>query len=298
MWKWKRVTILLGALLIVGWASDLPSRIGLSKPSGPALAVVSAAMLDAETGKWLYRSDSKEALPPASMSKMMTEAIVLDAMRSGAIGRDDPVVASDYAANVGGAGMGLAAGQAYPAGKLFDAMAVHSANDAAVALAEHVAGSEKAFKDLMNAKAKEIGLSRATRFANSTGLSSTDLQGFGSASSDGETLMTAEDAALLAKYLIDEYPELLRITRQASVKLAGAEAGLPTTNEMLPGQRFGTKGNDGLKTGYTERAGYCFTGSTVLNGKRYITVVMGARTPEARFEETKKLLDYAKEIAR
>jgi len=193
--------------------------------------------------------------------------------------------------------MGLAAGQAVTVRELFEAMAVHSANDAAVALAEHAAGTEAAFADRMNEKAREIGLSEASYFANATGLSSRDLLGFPNAAADGETLMTAEDTAWLAKYLIEAYPELLKITKKSAVEAGDSAGELATTNEMLPGQRFGTKGNEGMKTGYTERAGYCFAGSTVVDGRRYITVVMGAKTPEARFEETKKLLDYAKVIA-
>jgi len=295
--KRRRVWIWIGLLLIVGWATDVPGKFKIFAKEGPTLAVTSAVMLDAETGEWLYRSDSNKPLPPASMSKMMTEAIVLDGIRFGDYDWDEAVIVSDYAARVGGAGMGLVAGQKATVRELFNAMAVHSANDATVALAEFIAGSEAVFVERMNEKASEIGLSKKTYFANSTGLSSKDLSGFANASASRETIMTAEDAALLAKYLIDDHPELLKTTKKATVNREGEAPALVTTNEMLPGQRFGMKGNDGLKTGYTERAGYCFTGTTVIDGRRYITVVMGAASPESRFEETKKLLEYAKEIA-
>ncbi|QMV44284.1 D-alanyl-D-alanine carboxypeptidase family protein [Cohnella cholangitidis] len=294
--KWKRLFVVIILLVVVGWAVDIKEKLSFSKAPGPSLAVLSAVMMDADTGKWLYTSNAKEALPPASMSKMMTELLVLDAVQAGELSWSEPVVASEYAAQVGGAGMDLTAGQSATVKELFQAMAIHSANDATIALVEYIAGSEAEFVERMNVKAREIGLSENTHFANATGLTSVDLDSFATAATDGETMMTAEDVALLARNLIETHPEVLKVTKEASAFVAvgnGKQTDLKTTNEMLPGQRFGTKGNDGLKTGYTERAGYCFTGTTVIDGRRFITVVMGASTPEARFEETKKLLAYA-----
>ncbi|MBW5446749.1 D-alanyl-D-alanine carboxypeptidase [Cohnella sp. CFH 77786] len=249
-------------------------------------------MLDMETGKWLYSYRGDAALPPASMSKMMTELLVLEGISSGELRWNDRVRVSDYAAGVTGAGMGLQPRQTLTVRELFEAMAIHSANDATVALAEKMAGTEAEFVKRMNRKAADIGLSGGTHFANATGLSSEDLSEFDTAAADGETRMTAKDAALLAVRLIKEHPEILDTTRQAATVRTSSREALQTTNEMLPGQRFGTAGNDGLKTGYTGRAGYCFTGTTVRNGRRLITVVMGAETPESRFEETRKLLEY------
>ncbi|MBO9596301.1 MAG: D-alanyl-D-alanine carboxypeptidase, partial [Cohnella sp.] len=293
---WKRLVVLMGLVLLLGWSVDLKDKLTFSKEAAPRLAVVSAVMIDADSGKTIYTSNSKEPLPPASMSKMMTEIIVLDSIQAGAARWDDPVRTSDYASRVVGAQMGLIKGQTVTVKELFDAMAIHSANDATVSLAEYIAGTEARFVDKMNQKAQEIGLSSATYFANATGLSSEDLANFATAAADGETVMSAEDVAQLAQYLIQMHPEVLSVTKQAAAG-SGANAGLLTTNEMLPGQRFGTKGNDGLKTGFTERAGYCFTGTTKIGGRRYITVVMGASTPEGRFEETKKLLAYAERTA-
>lgn len=295
-WKWKRLLLLMGLVFVLGWSVDLKKKLTFSKESAPSLAVVSAVMIDADTGKMLYTSNSKEPLPPASMSKMMTEIIVLDSLQAGELSWEDPVQTSYYASEVVGAGMGLTAGQTVTVRELFDAMAIHSANDAAVSLAEYIAGSEADFVDRMNTKAQEIGLSDTTYFANATGLSSYDLEPFATAAEEGETVMSAEDVARLAQYLIEMHPEVLNVTKQVAAKV-GMNERLQTTNEMLPGQRFGTKGNDGLKTGYTQRAGYCFTGTTKIGGRRYITVVMGASTPEARFEETKKLLAYAERTA-
>ncbi|RKP57141.1 D-alanyl-D-alanine carboxypeptidase [Cohnella endophytica] len=293
----KRKALATGLILVVVWLIWNKGSLGLTRvDDGPQLEVASAVMMDAETGKWLYRSHAKEPLPPASMSKMMTEVLVLESTRSGDVGWDDLVMASDYAAHVGGAGMGLAEGSKTSVKRLFNAMAIHSANDAAVSLAEYVAGTEAEFVVRMNKKAAEIGLSAKTRFANATGLPSSDLEGFATASADYDTVMTAEDVAILGRYLIETYPEVLMVTKKQSADDSD-KGPLQTTNEMLPGQRFGLKGNEGLKTGYTKSAGYCFTGSTVINGRRYITVVMGASTAESRFTETKKLLDYAKEAA-
>jgi D-alanyl-D-alanine carboxypeptidase len=292
--NWKRIFVFLLMIFVVGWAVNIKEKLTFSKNIDLQLEAVSAVLLDADTGKWLYLQNAQEPLSPASMSKMMTEVIVLDGVQSGKLSWEDPVVVSSYAADVGGANMGLIAGQTATIRQLFDAIAVHSANDASVALAEFTAGSEAKFVNQMHAKAKEIGLSADTYFANATGLSSEDLDSYATAATDGDTVMTAKDVALLAQYLIEIHPEVLKVTKKSSVSGVGT-SGLRTTNEMLPGQRFGTKGNDGLKTGYTKKAGYCFTGTTVLSGHRYITVVMGTNTPDARFEETKKLLTYGEE---
>jgi D-alanyl-D-alanine carboxypeptidase len=291
----KRIFFVVTLLLVVGWASNIGEKLHFPKDHDLKLKATSAVLLDADTGKWLYSQNAHEPLPPASMSKMMTEVLVLDGLASGELSWDEPVIVSSYAAEVGGAEIGLVQGQKISVKHLFDAVAIHSANDAAVALAEFTAGSEAEFVKRMNVKSKGIGLSADTYFANATGLSSDDLDGYAAASADGDTVMTAKDVALLAQYLIETHPEVLNITKKAEIG-GGQSTELRTTNEMLPGQRFGTKGNDGLKTGYTKRAGYCFTGTTVLDGHRYITVVMGTQTPDARFEETKKLLAYGEEL--
>lgn len=294
--QWKRLLFFVVLIFVVGWALDIKGKLGLAKDYELELNVAAAVLMDADTGKWLYLSNAKEPLPPASMSKMMTEVLVLDRLEQGKIAWEDSVIVSTYAANVGGADMGLTAGQTVTVRQLFNAMAIHSANDAAIALAEYTEGSEENFVKQMNVKAQEIGLSADTHFANATGLSSADLNNYATAAADGDTVMTAKDVALLARYLIESHPELLKVTKQASATGANNTT-LPTTNEMLPGQRFGMRGNDGLKTGYTKRAGYCFAGTTVLNGRRYVTVVMGSNSPEARFEETKKLLAYGSAVA-
>lgn len=256
------------------------------------LQASAAFLIDAGTGEVLYEKNADDPLPPASMSKMMTEVIVLDQIQSGSIRWSDAVYPTAYAAAVPGARMGLWEGSSLTVRELFDAMAIYSANDAAVALAEHIAGTEAAFVEMMNEKARSIGLSDRAVFGNATGLSRTDIMGYEGASSERDTLLSAKDTALLAGYLIGKYPEVLEITKKGSVKVSTQGQALAATNQMLAEQRFEYPGNDGLKTGYTPDAGYCFTGTVKQGGQRLISVVMGADSMDARFIETKKLFEF------
>jgi len=267
--RWGALVLAAVVAAGLGWAANKQERAPEAVAT-EAIETNAAALLDAQTGKWLYVQNGDQALAPASMSKMMTELLVLERIREGKLHWEDSVEASRYAAEVGGSGMGLQTGQKLTVKQLFAAMAIHSANDAAVALAEKVAGDEPAFVRLMNDEAKRIGLSSATRFANATGLPKEDVAAFRTAASADDTRMTAKDAARLADKLIGDYPELLEFTKQPETLAADGTTMLATSNEMLPGQRFGMKGNDGLKTGYTSAAGYCFTGSFLLDGHRYI----------------------------
>ncbi|WP_337099454.1 D-alanyl-D-alanine carboxypeptidase family protein [Paenibacillus sp. YIM B09110] len=248
-----------------------------------------AIMMDADTGEVLFEKNADEALPPASMSKMMTELIVLDLVGEGALNWNEDVTTSRYAAGVPGSQIGFNAGESFTVRELFEALTVHSANDAAVAIAEYVAGSEPKFVALMNSRGKRIGVSEQAVFANATGLNRNDLTPFAESASDGDTMLTASDIALLAGHLLNKYPEVLEVTSKSSIKLATSGQRLATTNQMLEDMPFAYPGNDGLKTGYTPEAGYCFTGTAKQDGRRLITVVMGAATSESRFEETQQL---------
>src|SRR5690606_21950730 len=128
--------------------------------------------------------------------------------------------------------------------------------------------------------------------ANATGLSISDLGSYAPAHISKNTQLTPKDVAILAREIITSYPETLQVTKQTSVVLKGANIRLASTNELLPGQAFAYSGNDGFKTGFTDAAGYCFTGTTERQGKRIITVIMGAKTANSRFTETIKLNDY------
>ncbi|MFK7694175.1 D-alanyl-D-alanine carboxypeptidase family protein [Paenibacillus sp. HJGM_3] len=266
-----------------GWASS-------ERPV--QLQARAAIMLDADTGRVLYEFNADTALPPASMSKMMTELLLLEDVRKGKAKWDEPVKTSRYAADVTGSQAGFKSGDTLTLRQMFQAIAIQSANDAAVAVAEHLAGSESAFVDRMNRKVKELGLSSRAYFANASGLPLADLGSYAPKNAHKETLLTSRDTALLARALIQQYPEALSVTRQSEVVLPASKIKLTTTNELLDGQPFAYPGVDGFKTGFTDAAGYCFTGTAERGGKRLITVVMGTETPEARFTETAKLLDY------
>lgn len=257
----------------------------------PHLDVRSAVLIDAD-GEIYYELNGDMPMPPASMSKMMTELIVLDAVASGQHQWNEKVRTSRYASEVIGAQIGLTEGETVTLEELFKAMAIQSANDAAVAIAEHLAGSEDHFVQWMNEKAKEIGLSDGTRFVNATGLSSSDLGPYRSERFPGETVMTAMDTAKLAAHLIGTHPDILETTKLTTYQLSHKEVQVRATNWMLPGEAYAYPGNDGLKTGYTEQAGYCFAGTSQQGSKRLIAVVMGANSIEGRFHETAKLFRY------
>lgn len=261
------------------------------EPDAPLIHSTAAFLIDADTGQVLYAKNADEPLPPASMSKMMTEVIVLDSIHEGALRWNERVTASAYAAQVPGARMGLAQGDVLTVRELFDAMAIHSANDAAVALAEHIGGSETAFTERMNEKAARIGLSGGAVFGNATGLGRTDISPYEGASAARDTMLSAKDTAVLAGYLIGKYPEVLEVASRGSVKVSTQGQALAATNLMLANQPYEYPGSDGLKTGYTPDAGYCFTGTAKRDGKRLISVVMGADSKDSRFVETMKLYE-------
>lgn len=258
----------------------------------PQMEVQAAVLMNADTGKILYSHNADQALPPASMSKMMTEFIVLEAVDSGKHSWEEDVTVSHYAAGVPGSQIGIEAGEIYSLKQMFDALVIHSANDAAVVIAEHLSGTETEFVYLMNDKASHIGLSAKTVFGNASGLSADDLRSFAEAASHADTIMTARDAALLTRSLLQTYPDVLNVTGQKDIYIPQRKISLHTTNHMLPGEAHAYEGNNGFKTGYTPQAGYCFTGTAERGSSRLISVVMGAEDSDTRFTETRKLMDY------
>lgn len=290
LWLLTAIGVIVSVFYVISLKGS-PSKADLQLDSS------SAILIDLNTGEVLYEKNANEALPPASMSKLMTELIILDLTSEGTLDWKEQVKTSAYAAEVPGSQIGFAAGETYTVRELFEAMAIHSANDAAVALAEHVSGSEAAFVQLMNNRAAKLDLSNQTVFANATGLSHEDLLPFEAASSDRDTMMSAKDTAALAAYLLKKYPEVVDVSSRNSVKLASTSQRLKTTNMMLSGMPYAFPGNDGLKTGYTVQAGYCFTGTAKQDGKRLVSVIMGAKTPEQRFTETGKLFEYGFQLS-
>lgn len=276
----------------------LPERYRFERISDLNLQANSAILINAINGDVLLDKNSDEPLAIASMSKIMTELLVLEALDEGIIDWDDAVDISDYAYTIshqpGFASIQLDQNQVYSVHDLFHGMAITSANGATIALAEKVAGSEKEFVNLMNDKANELELSN-TSFVNSTGLTNSDLQNnhsFGSMDDSNE--MSASDLAKLTKHILDHYPELLELTSQPEFTIQ--DKTFQNSNWMLPG----SEGHfldadvtfpevDGLKTGFTSDAGYGFTGTVQIDGTRFISVIIGTDAIEERFTETGKI---------
>ncbi|MGL4522572.1 MAG: serine hydrolase [Bacilli bacterium] len=259
-----------------------------------------AILIDAATGIVLAEKNSNVALPIASMTKLMSEYLISEAIAKGKISWDDTVTVGQYAHEISQntklSNVQLELNGKYSVRELYEAMAIYSANGATIALAEYVAGTETEFVKKMNAKAEKLGLGEY-KFVNATGLNNEDLKGkhpAGTTATD-ENMMSARATAALAYHLINEFPEVLEI---ASIpKKVFQEGGkypiqMDNWNWMLPSLVYGYEGMDGLKTGSTPTAGYSFTGTAKRGEMRLISVVMKTDSYQARFDETKKILDY------
>ncbi|MFC5470357.1 D-alanyl-D-alanine carboxypeptidase family protein [Cohnella suwonensis] len=271
-------------------------------PGSPQLAAKSAILMDSETGQILYQMNADTPLPPASMSKMMTEYLVSKAVKQGKMSWDDTVTVGENASKQIGSRILLAQGDQHTIRELYIAMAVYSANDATVQLAEQVAGTEEAFVKLMNDTAVELGMTNS-RFVNATGLDRADMPEKFRPAAEGETLMSAKDSAMLAYHILKEEPEFLETAKIQEYKFRPRDKEpMKNWNWMLGSnknnptlRKFAYEGVDGLKTGHTSSAGNCFTGTALRNGTRLIAVVMGVDgglNDGKRFLETAKLFDY------
>nr|WP_202887389.1 D-alanyl-D-alanine carboxypeptidase family protein [Cohnella zeiphila] len=267
------------------------------------LNVKSAILVDADNGQILYENNADTALPPASMTKMMTEYLVFKAIKDGKLSWDQEITVQENAAKQIGSRVFLAEGEKYTVENLYKAMAVGSANDATVQLAETVAGSEEAFAKLMNETAKEFGMKTA-HFINSTGLDRRDMpEKYQPTSIEGETVMSARDSAILAERILKDYPDFLNYSKIQSFQFRERDDApvvnwdwmLESNKNVTNFKKFAYPGVDGLKTGHTTNAGNCFTGTSLQNGTRLIAVVMGVpgdMNDGGRFLETAKLFDY------
>ncbi len=242
-------------------------------PAPPQLAATGYLVMDANTGKILVEHNADEQLPPASLTKMMTSYIVSAEISSGNIREQDLVDISVAAWKMGGSKMFIREGTRVSVKDLLRGVIIQSGNDASVALAEHVAGSESAFADVMNQQATLLGMD-STNYLNATGWPA-----------EGH-LTTAKDLSLLAKAMINDYPEHYQLYSEKYFKYNGINQ--PNRNKLL----FRDKTVDGIKTGHTDEAGYCLVSSAQKNGMRLIAVVMGTRSEEARASESQKLLAY------
>ena len=237
----------------------------------------SAILMSYDTGEVLYEKNAEEALPPASMTKIMSMLLIMEAIDGGRISWDDMVVISDHASSMGGSQVFLQTGEKYSVRELVKGIAIASGNDAVVAMAEFVEGSEEAFVQKMNERALELGLEHST-FKNPHGL---DMDGH---------QVSAKDMAVIARELIshEDILEFSSTYEDYLKKNDGSSVWLVNTNKLV---RF-YNGVDGLKTGYTSNAGYCLTATAKRENTRFITVVMGVENSNLRSSDTTNLLNY------
>ncbi|MCM3785310.1 D-alanyl-D-alanine carboxypeptidase [Neobacillus mesonae] len=253
----------------------------------PAIHSNAALLMDYSTGDVILNSNGDVPLPTGSVSKLMAQLIILDELEAGHISWEDPVEISQNASEAKGQQVLLKPGDQFTVRELFEVISVYSANDATIALAEHVLGTEDRFVMRMNEKAKELGLSVHTTYNNVTG--NTSLSG-----GPTENYMTANDVAVLSAHIIRKHPEILKLTSLPQVELKGKGLYMSNTNWMLSGMGgpYSYAGVDGLRTGYTDNAGYCYAGTVHQNGNRFIAIVLGAESQEQRFSEAKELFNY------
>lgn len=232
-----------------------------------------AYLMEASTGRVLYEKDADTALNPASITKIMTLLLGFEALENGNVGWDDLVHISEKAWRTGGSTMFLEVGTKVPYGDIITGISVASANDGCVAIAEYLYGTEEAFVQQMNKRAQELGLTN-TRFSNSHGLHAENHY------------MSARDIAVLSHYLIEHYPKILEIESMTEFTFDGrTQANRNPLLGVFPGA-------DGLKTGWTEEAGYCLVGTAIQNDMRLISVVLNTTDETERLAASSELLNY------
>ncbi|WP_172254865.1 D-alanyl-D-alanine carboxypeptidase family protein [Saccharibacillus deserti] len=288
----KAILIVLAVALLL-----IPQQLLAGRPKVDAAAAV---LIDAQTGKVLWQVQGDRVLPAAGMTQLMTEWLVLDAVRSGRIGWEDPVRVGGKAeavkvskphASPPNNRIPLRADDQIPLNELFMGVAVSSSPEAEQALARHAAGSEASFAWMMNEKARRIGMSGSTLFKPEPGkeeaVSSSDGQPAGSR-------MTATDAAKLCRELIGDHPEVLRMSSVTQTEIRSRGIYLTNSNAMLPdfAGPHAYRGMDGLKAYGSEQSGYSLAGTAQRDGQRLIVVIMGAESREKSFQAASRLLDY------
>ncbi|MDW5299168.1 MAG: D-alanyl-D-alanine carboxypeptidase family protein [Sedimentibacter sp.] len=245
-----------------------------------------ALLGDLETGEIIYEYNINEQLALASITKLMTYTIMMDAVTSGEISLDDDVVISGHAAATEGSNFGILSGETVKLSLLVKGMLIVSGNDCATAIAEHVGKTEDNFVNMMNSKASELGLLSAS-FVNPHGLPINDEE-------TGQNHMSISDIYKLVRHILKAYPQLLEITKLPELVVTERNFSKVATNPVLGV----VEGVDGLKTGYTDKAGLCLVTTLPVTGSgeefRVITIVMGAQTNEERVEKTKELLEYGR----
>lgn len=268
------IAFLLVLCMLWGLTTNVCAQVEVQAPS--------AILMEGSTGAVIYEKNCDERRSPASITKIMTLLLTFEKVKEGKIALSDMVMASTYAASMGGSQVFLEAGEEQSLETMIKCIAVSSGNDASVAVAEHIAGSEEAFVALMNEKAAELGMEN-THFEDCCGLSNSD-----------DHYTTARDVAIMSRELITEYPEIynyskiwmediVHVTKRGEIPFT-----LSSTNKLLKQYPYAT----GLKTGSTDKAKYCFSGTAQRDGMDMIAVIMGAEDYKSRFTEAQALLSY------
>ena len=247
--------------------------------AGLQVAGKSSVLMDLETGTVLQEHNAHEALAPASVTKIMTMLLIMEAVDSGKITMTDMVTASETAAAKGGSQIYLKAGETMTVSDMLKSIAVSSANDCACAMAEHLSGSEAAFVEQMNAKAAQLGMAN-THFVNCTGLDDDP--------NAAQHRTSAYDIALMSRELMKHHPDIKQYTTIWMDTIRDGTFGLSNTNKLV---RF-YPGATGLKTGFTSQAGFCLSATACRDGMELIAVVMGCENSQKRFAACKSMLDY------
>lgn len=268
--------VLLTSFAIPAVAADASEDVALESGVSLDLECKSAILIDASTGTVLYEQNADEALPPASVTKVMTLLLVMEAIDAGAIKLDDMVSASAHAASMGGSQIYLKEGEQMSVEDLIKSVVIASANDAALALAEYVAGSEESFVERMNKRAEELGM-KNTNFENTNGLDDTVEN----------HVTSARDIAIMSAELI-KHEKILEYSGIWMDTIRNGAFGLTNTNRLV---RF-YKDATGLKTGSTAKAKFCVSATAKRDGMHLICVIMGAETRDSRNAIATKLLDY------
>lgn len=273
----KFIVLIVATALLISPVVSTGSVAASGSVASTEFGAPSCILMEASTGLVLYEENADEALPPASVTKIMTLLLVMEAVDEGRLGWEDMITTSEYAASMGGSQVYLEAGEEMPVWEMVKCVVVASANDAAVALAEAIAGSEEAFVAMMNTRAAELGMTN-THFENTNGL-------------DDDTtnhVTSARDIAIMSRELITKHPKILEYSSIWMDTIRNGEFGLTNTNRLI---RF-YRGANGLKTGSTAKAKFCISATAERDGMQLIAVIMASPSRDERNESAKKLLDY------
>ncbi|MBR4892748.1 MAG: D-alanyl-D-alanine carboxypeptidase [Clostridia bacterium] len=269
----KIICTLVIFTLIFNWVSVFSKDIS-NLESG------SIIMMDQATGKVLYEKNADFKCEIASVTKIMTALLLMEEIDKGNIKYTDMITTSEYAESMGGSQLFLKVGEQMSVDDMLKGLMINSGNDAAVAIAEHVSGSEEAFVERMNVRAKELGMNN-TMFRNSNGLP------------EDNQYSTARDVALMSRELMKNHPDIKKYTTIWMDSLRGGELLLSNTNKLMsPAPTIGYQGATGLKTGYTDSALHCLSATAERDKVGLVTVILGAQNSDLRFDEAKILFDY------